>query len=97
MDLFGRSYAVSKKTGRPLTERQTLTKYFCDRAYDRKGPIVPARMGFILQGLDIKTLYYMKSVCESDSARVWENCEKQPTSKEKWNKLFWGMLKPKQQ
>ena len=96
LDLFGKSRIITKK-GRVLSERATLLKYFCERAVDRKGPIVPARMGFMLQGLGLQDLYYMKSVLQSDSNRVWENIEgPQPGQSEKWNMLFWSMLKPKQ-
>lgn len=96
LDLFGQSHAVSKK-GRVLSERATLLKYFCDHAVDRKGPVVPARMGFMLSHLQVADLYYMKSVLDSDSKRAWEmeGDKPQPSTHEKWNMLFWSMLKPK--
>lgn len=95
INLFGEKHTTQKRKG--ISERAQLLKYFCDRALDRKGPIVPARMGYMLSLLTVSDLYYMKSVLESESKRTWvmRNNEPQPTESVKWNKLFWSMLKTK--
>lgn len=93
MNLFGTSVPISK-TGRPLSERQTLTKYFVDRAHDLKGPVAPGRMGFMLSHLKTPDLYYMKSVLESETRRPDNPDLPRRTADTKWNQIFWGMLKP---
>lgn len=93
-NLFG-SRVELNKNGKPLTERQSLVKYFCDRARDRKGPVVPARMGFLLAGLSKQDLYAFKSVLESETARPWpQEAGPRPETNVRWNRIFWARLRP---
>lgn len=94
-NLFGVAVPMNKK-GKPLSERQALVKYFVDRAVDLKGKLAPSRMGYMLSHLGVQDLYYMKSVLESEPQRPWpEDAGPRPSTHERWNRIFWGMLKSK--
>lgn len=93
-DLFG-SRVELNKNGKPLTERQSLMKYFCDRAEDRKGLMAPARVAFLLAGLSKGDLYAFKSILESETARQWpQEAGPAPAKSVRWNRIFWARLRP---
>lgn len=93
MDLFGRNVPVGKN-GKVLTERQELVKYFVDRAQDRKGPLSPARVGYMLSHCSKQDLYAFKSILESETARPWpQDAGKNPGYSVRWNRIFWARLR----
>lgn len=93
MDLFGRSVPVSK-TGKVLSERQELVRYFVERAQDRKGPLSPGRVGFMLSHCSKEDLYAFKSILESETARPWpQDAGKDPGYSVRWNRIFWARLR----
>ncbi len=84
-DLFGNFKQPPQKMRR--TERGDLLEYFHyhvnlerDGKKYRKLPI--GAMAWKLEGLNIKDLYYLKSLCESERRRG-----------NSWGKTFWGSLK----
>ena len=80
-DLFGRTRLL--KNDKPLSERATLIQYFHERARDRKGkPFEVSFIGYTLSHLKLEDLYFLKSVCESETKRG-----------SSWNKIFFGSLK----
>jgi len=92
-DLFGTKRTLTKK-GKPASERSELLRYFIERAVDFKGPIVPARMGFMLSHISVQDLYAFKSILESETARPWpQDAGPAPSRNERWNRIFWGRLK----
>ena len=93
MDLFGRSVPVGKN-GKALTERQTLMKYFVDRAQDRKGPMAAGRVGYMLSHCSKQDLYAFKSILESETSRPWlAEAGKNPGYSARWNRIFWARLR----
>lgn len=58
-------------------ERGELLKYFAGRVHKPIGYIA-----FKLTGMELKDLYYLKSICD-DSARRGNS----------WGKTFWGSIK----
>jgi hypothetical protein len=84
-DLFAQNAKLPKKTRR--TERGDLLDYFTHNAnLDRDGlkykKLKISFMAWKLQGLKVKDLYYLKSVCEQERRRGGS-----------WSKAFWGSLK----
>lgn len=80
-DLFGK-YRLMKPGGKTLDERATLIKYFHERARDKEGQLFEVSyIGMRLSHLKVNDLYYLKSICESESKRG-----------SIWNKVFFGSI-----
>ena len=93
-NLFGTRVPVGKN-GKPLSERAHLVKYFVERAQDRKGPMAPARVGYMLSHCSVPDLYAFKSVLESETGRPWPaEAGKNPGYSVRWNRIFWARLRP---
>ena len=79
---FNKKYKKTKGT-----ERGELMRYFTDTLNKDLGsykPVTIPRMGYILQGLNLEALYYLKS--------IMEEAEREGRSPQK---LFWWKLKSK--
>lgn len=76
---------VEKDAKNRKTERGELMRYFCNRLNaarkeDGIPPLTMPRMGKILQGIPVRDLYYLKSVCEQSK---------------NFSKKFWWEVNPK--
>lgn len=73
------------------TERGELMKYFMDELNSSRGKLpklTMGRMGKILQGLEVKDLYYMKSQFEDRLSR---------NGRDAASKHFWWSIKEQKQ
>ena len=86
---------MPEKKGR-ATERGELLKYFDDNITNKAGKKygIPF-FGRKLQGIPTKDLYYLKSVCESESKRTFEDKQTGKTVQITVGMVFWREIKAK--
>lgn len=78
---FNKEQYLEKLVKRPKvnSERADLIKFFVERLRDKKGKkYLPRFIGYKVAHLEVKDLYYLKSVCEKS---------------DNLGKTFWGSLK----